>query len=274
MRSVHLVAVNYFGSGSIGPFLDSLRRQTRDDWALSVVDNSCDTDEAGRLKDFADGDERVEVLTAPDNLGYYGGAHWWEANRDGRFPLWTLPCNVDLELAEDFVERLLDSDAGQYVTAPSVRADPSGRQQNPYLVNRPSVREALLWAAVFHWPLTAKWYAQAASLKQALRHRSNPQRALMAGDARDVYAAHGSIMAIHRRFFEAGGTMRHGAFLFGEEITIAEQVRGFGGTVRFEPSIRVVHREHQATGAKRSRLIRRMQGEGTLNTYRLIRRGS
>jgi GT2 family glycosyltransferase len=268
MRAVHLVAVNYFGSGSAGPFLDSLRRQTRDDWALSIVDNSCDTDEAARLKDLADGDERVEVLTAPKNLGYYGGAHWWETGRNGRLPLWTLPCNVDLELADDFVERLLDSDSGQYVTAPSVRADPVVRQQNPYLVNRPTVREALVWATVFHWPLTAKWYARAAALK----HRSAPHRSI--GEARDIYAAHGSIMAIHRRFFEAGGTMRHGAFLFGEEITIAEQVRRFGGTVRFEPGIRVVHREHQATGAKRSRRIRRMQGEGTLNTYRLIKQGS
>ena len=65
---------------------------------------------------------------------------------------------------------------------------------------------------------------------------------------RKIYAPHGACMIFHRRYFECGGALQYGAFLFGEEVAIAERVKRLGGTVVYEPDFRIIHNEHATTG--------------------------
>jgi len=68
------------------------------------------------------------------------------------------------------------------------------------------------------------------------------------GEVEPIYAAHGSFLAFHRSYFERGGTLGHGAFLFGEEIFVAETARRLGLAVLFEPRVIVEHAEHSSMG--------------------------
>jgi GT2 family glycosyltransferase len=68
-----------------------------------------------------------------------------------------------------------------------------------------------------------------------------------------IYAAHGAFLAFRKSYFEAGGTLRHGAFLFGEEIFVAETVRRLGLTIGYDPRLRVFHRGYTTTGYMPSR---------------------
>lgn len=267
MRSVHFIAVNYYGARAVACFLASLRAQSCEEWSLTIVDNSEDPAEVDRLQALADADHRIQIAAAPRNLGYFGGAHWCCAKGSAPIPEWTIVCNVDLELAKDFVRELVDSDQGQYVTAPAILAEPGGRQQNPFMRNRPSVGVMFVRALVFRWWPVARMYGRVSSALARTR-RGGP-----VGPAHEIYAAHGSILPIHRRFFEAGGTLAHPVFLFNEELTIAEFVKRIGGAVRFEPRVRVVHREHQSTGRARPPRILRMQRDAAWYGYQLIRRG-
>src|SRR5205823_4228222 len=78
---------------------------------------------------------------------------------------------------------------------------------------------------------------------------------LLNGDAKRecIYAAHGSFLIFSRRYFEAGGFLDGNLFLYGEEISVAEICRSLGLPVIYEPSLCVLHKEHQSTGRVLSR---------------------
>ena len=279
MRIVHFVAVNYHGAGQIGPFLASLRDQTSAEWSMTIVDNSEDPAEADELRALTADEKHIDVVATPRNLGYFGAARWWYGQVADPTFTWLVVGNLDLSLERGFVEQLVATDHGQYASAPAVTHFPGGYQQNPFMVGRPSLWSMRLRALGFHWRTTARLYAwasatvsaavsAAASAIAARRRRPVPP-----DRARTIYAAHGSIIPIHRRYFDAGGTLDHRPFMFGEEIALAEQVRRLGGSIRFEPSLRATHRANQATGTKRSKTIWRMQRDATRNSYRLIRMG-
>jgi GT2 family glycosyltransferase len=58
-----------------------------------------------------------------------------------------------------------------------------------------------------------------------------------------IYAPQGAFIAFHRSYFERGGTLDHGAFLFGEEIFVAETARRLGMTVMYDPALVIEHTE-------------------------------
>src|SRR3989442_14004267 len=68
-----------------------------------------------------------------------------------------------------------------------------------------------------------------------------------------IYAPHGAFFIFSRRYFEAGGYLDGNLFLYGEEISVAEICRSLGLPVIYEPSLCVLHQEHQSTGKVLSR---------------------
>jgi GT2 family glycosyltransferase len=111
---------------------------------------------------------------------------------------------------------------------------------------------------------------QAAVLASEVKRRLRQPDARVDGCRRPIYAPHGSVIAFHRRYFSEGGNLKHPVFLFNEELTIAEKCRRLGFTVMFEPSLRLIHDKHQATGMWRSGRILRAQAEAAEYGYRLI----
>ncbi len=63
-----------------------------------------------------------------------------------------------------------------------------------------------------------------------------------------IYAVHGSFIAIKKDYFEKGGSLRYGSFLYGEEIFLAEETRRIGLKTGVLSSICVMHNEHITTG--------------------------
>jgi GT2 family glycosyltransferase len=70
---------------------------------------------------------------------------------------------------------------------------------------------------------------------------------------RTIYAPHCSFVIFNRKYFETGGTLKHGAFLFGEEIFVAETVRNLGFRIIYDPRFFVLHREHATTSILKGR---------------------
>ena len=73
-------------------------------------------------------------------------------------------------------------------------------------------------------------------------------------------------MILGRGFFERGGTLLHQPFLFGEEITIAEQARRMRLPVLYLPTVEIAHAEHVST----SRLPSRMHHRFVRDSVRFI----
>jgi hypothetical protein len=269
-EKVHFIAVNYRSSDAVATFVGSLLRQDCDAWTLTLVDNSEDQQEARRLDRMAAASDHIEVRVAPSNLGYFGAVHWIASEMRHERPLWTIVSNVDLQLAEStFVRRLLQENSAAAVLAPSVLSMPGGAEQNPFLETRPRPRWMHRRKLIFANPLSGQLYGLASwarsRLASAVSGGPGPS-----GGRRDIYAPHGSFVALHRRFFDAGATLEHPVFLFNEEITVGEQCRLLRLPVVFEPSLRVVHEAHRSTGVLRSRRVLRAQSEAAAYGYRLI----
>lgn len=71
---------------------------------------------------------------------------------------------------------------------------------------------------------------------------------------RQVYAPHGALMVLSREFFRRGGSLEHPPFLFGEEITIAEEALRVSLPVIYSPSIAVIHEQHASVSRLPSRV--------------------
>ena len=61
-------------------------------------------------------------------------------------------------------------------------------------------------------------------------------------------------MIFYRTYFEKGGTLDHGAFLFGEEVFVAESARKFGMEIVYDKRLRVIHSEHVTTRSSKDRM--------------------
>lgn len=189
----------------------------------------------------------AEVFTASRNLGYLGGCvhavESWKA-RGKTLPDWICISNTDLALADDFLLRLADDEwpdnAG--VAAPDIRLV-NGAPQNPLLWRRPARAMMLAYALLVRSRLFAHSFETAVRLRHAVRTLVGSPNAKSERSA-PIYAPHGSLVAIHRRFFERGAKLHYGAMMFGEEIHIAEQARRVGLRVLWRKDLRVVHDQH------------------------------
>jgi hypothetical protein len=170
-------------------------------------------------------------------------------------PEWLGVTNTDVELGTLFLMGLLETHYPDDVLAiaPRVTRVVDGREQNPFLLRRPSrwyvaaVRLFHRSPALFHalqmaHPLVARarrWRTRRISRRADVRQRCT----------RAIYAPHGSIFFLSRRFFLRGGILAPAWHMFGEEIHIAEQIRAAGGLVLFRPDLLAVHRAGAVTGA-------------------------
>jgi GT2 family glycosyltransferase len=263
MTLIHLIAVNYFGATAVERLIRSLMAQSHHDWRLTVVDNSESEEQVANLRGICSREHRAQVVVAPSNLGYAHAAEWVRSTRSVD-ATWIAVCNTDLQLADDFVAHLTTLGPEKAVLAPDVTAMPSLRKQNPYMLSRPTVARMLFRRIVLSNRFSARM-ALAVARSRPKSRQPSPEIV-----AREIYAPHGCFMLFHEEFFSRGGSLRHGTFLFGEEITIGERTRQLGLRVGYEPSLKVFHEEHQATGHRRTGVMFRAQREAAIHGYRLI----
>ena len=245
------ICVHYHGMKETREFLGSLDALKGNGYHCIVVDNSDDFEPCPGVAE-AVREGLVTTAKPHENLGYFNGAQFGLDQFEGALPDWVVVCNADVTPRYDFLERLASAtvDDRSGVLAPRIVSMPDGEELNPHLVRRPTavamhVRKLFLCSRLLR-PLYFACNRFKRFVFHALRRPTTPRRP--APGRAVIYAAHGSCLVFHRRYFEAGGTLRHSTFLFGEEITVAETVRKLGLRILFEPSLQVQHRQHSSTG--------------------------
>jgi hypothetical protein len=79
----------------------------------------------------------------------------------------------------------------------------------------------------------------------------------------EVYAAHGSFIIFHRNYFLERNDFSHKPFLFGEEISVAENLRSSQLKAVYWPDLKIKHQEHQSTGRIPNRKMRKFISEAS-----------
>lgn len=210
-------------------------------------------------------DQRVMWLRSPSNLGYFGGAAYALHNylRTHELPDWVVISNVDLLLDAGAFLRVLHPYAGKPdvgVVAPAVVSKSTGRQLNPFMVSRPSAIRMHFYKWAFAWAWSLKSYA---SLANWWWHVATPAATnAQCQVSRRVYAVHGCIIAFSATYFRRGGTLSHGAFLYGEEITVAELCRQNSLGVFVDRGAIVEHLDARSTSRKIDTKVAKWVAEG------------
>lgn len=240
---------------------------------LTIVDNSDVSEGEALSAAVQELGGPVRVLTSRENSGYFGGARRGSSNAppDFAFPDWLVISNVDIQFeVSSWLQGLREVDVSIVgVVAPRVVSKVTQRELNPYLLSRPSALRMKLYTIVWGSYLLASIYSMAAEFAShfgLLRIEKSRKPADRAPGAR-IYAAHGSIFALSSRCFDSGRALDHGAFLYGEEITVAEYARSMGLSVIYRPEIEVVHDEHESTSAVPNRQRWRFVHQGALYCY-------
>ena len=263
-----IIAVNYRGADSTIKFLESVSRLEQFEAVkISIVDNASGDGSAEKIRRKISGMVNVELLESPVNRGYFGGAnqalqHYIDS---GNRPDWVIVCNNDILFHDpQFLTRLMERDPAEAgVLAPAIIARLTGIDANPFVHRRPTRWRVLryrFWLSNYYLTWFQQWLAP---YVRVLRHhlyfwRPKPK----VGVCTSIYAPHGSFIIFSRAFFEAGGFIDDGSFLYAEEFRVAEICLRLGVPVLHDPGLKVWHDDHQTTGRNLSRSIYAHQKEG------------
>lgn len=241
-----IVLINFFKDEELIQFVqDCLSRQLNDERLLIIVDNGSNSN---RLHEAFQNSKHIVLLKPASNLGYFGAARYaWEHLQAQSITTDNfIISNFDLEFnavqfLNDLEEKCKTTDAA--VVGPHIISSLSGAALNPMYKERLPLRKLkrLLFVTGFYpFFLTYQW----------LHHLKRSRSSISKTEEKSafVYAIHGSFMILKRSYFEAGGSLNYKSFLYGEELFIAEECRRLGLKIQYEPSLKVVHREHTTTG--------------------------
>lgn len=267
-HEVLIITVNYRGAPATLKFIESFRRmESGHKGHVIIVDNASNDSSCQVIGAAIEGLENFELMASPVNRGYFGGAKWALLQYLGQRerPDWVIVCNNDISFHDPlFLVKLFECDPDEAgMLAPAIMAELTGIDCNPFLQQRPSrwqIQRYRFWLS--HYYLMA-FKQRFAPLARILRHtlRTRRKDSLPAGRAA-IYAAHGSFMIFSRNFFEQGGFIDDGFFLYAEEFCSAEICCRLGLPVVHDPNLKVSHQAHQTVGRYLSRPVFRYQQEG------------
>jgi GT2 family glycosyltransferase len=283
MSSVLVIGVHYRNQADTELFVRDVLVQESGTHVASVIiaDNSADFD-SGRTEQG--GRDRLRIFRPERNVGYLPGAAaaFQSVTSSTAPPTWTIVSNTDIRIpGSDFLTTLLDRvevSADLAVVAPRVKLPGSGRDQNPFLKHRPSAWTMYAKGALWREDWTrAVWRscsnhkaAVTAVLRRTFLRRTFLRRTrgddLHRLETSRIYAPHGSFLIFHANYFQRGGTLKHLAPLYGEEIFVAETVQRLGMYVQYDPRLVVLHKEHSTTAL--SPTAARQMGEATRQVTR------
>ena len=220
MKKYLLICVTYHTDEALHAFVESVHRA------------------AERVK----GQMQVDIEVADngkDNRGYLGGAlPIYNAKAQG-YDFVSIS-NVDLELAPDFFEQLVEinvSDTGWL--APDIYTDKINRHENPYMLSRPKKRNFFIWNIIYSNTFIYRLYHALYVLKSQ-KSKEYPSC--------EIYAGHGSFMLFTKAFVEHYPELHFPAFMYGEEIWLAELTRASKLGVLYDPSLRIENTGNISTG--------------------------
>lgn len=252
--SVVVIGVNYGTDDMSQKFVRSLSVVAEDtDVSIVLVDNSEGTNSSKLFgKIWADNPD-VMCLKPPSNLGYFGGANFGlkEYLACQELPDWVIVSNVDIEFKDEaFFTYLRDVNYGEDlgVIAPSIYSGASQYDYNPYMVSRPSKLEIRFYTLLYCSACVFALYKLLSQMKSQLKCALTSKFIYDSNkDLKVIYAPHGALIIFSKTFFSRGGSLDYPAFLFNEELYVAEIARDVGVHVVYDPNLKVLHREHSST---------------------------
>jgi GT2 family glycosyltransferase len=248
---ITIVAVNYNSARSVSLLLEDLLAQDTSGCALTIViaDNSPSESELSTVRQAYSAVPGVRFERMSHNLGYFGAAHAAFNNIfKERLPDWTIVSNADIRLQQPgFFNLIAALPPEMGIVAPRIISGQTGLDQNPFHRRRPSRSRMMLNRIIPRVGLLAWLLEVQCGVKRRFLSRLALRRIGSERSPQKIYAPHGAFIVFGSRYFQAGGSLDVGAFLFAEEKYVGEACRRLGIEVTYVPWLEVSHDEHVST---------------------------
>lgn len=242
--SLLFLIINFYNESEVVDFITQLTLQKFRDYKVVVVNNGSDKLQWLQKQIILTGE--VMLVNPQKNLGYLGGAAFGltEFRMQYQMPDKLIVCNTDIAFTSDMILSAIE-DLKADVIGPAIISSKTKTDQNPFYTVRISKSKMHFLKFIFSFYLFYLVYQSLALAKNVFKKRAITKQSK---EPLKVYAVHGSFMIFNKSYFEKGGSFNFGSFLYGEEIFVAEIARGKNMEVHYNPSIKVVHKEHSTTG--------------------------
>ncbi len=233
--------VNYRNDAESKAFLrDCLQIPGAEQGHFVLVNNSASSAQDPAFEELLRLSPRVSVLNCPDNPGYFGAGQSALRSFYSESLKFVILSNSDLKiLTPDFYQRLLGFSWGPQVgaIAPSIFSELTRQESNPLYWQRPSTQKIQFLRWIYS-NFALAWLYHLGSTAKGLLQKQVPWKG--GGFA---YAPHGCFLILTENYLKNGGDFSYPIRLYGEEIHLAERLRGQDLKVLLSPELRIVHRE-------------------------------
>lgn len=243
-----LITVNYNSWNDVEKFYNSfLQCKPGKGVKFVVVDNDSETRPNDtflqKLKFRGD-----EVLQLDSNYGYFGAAKQ-ACNRIETIGDFFIISNPDIEiLCTKFFQplRFLLKENFSDVIAPKIVSE-GQKNQNPHRLKGISTSLKVFYKIYFSNYYISKLIRYILPLRVKKRDED------MLKDGQHIFSAHGAFIIFSRDYFEKGGFIDDGYFLYGEEDSIAGICKEKNLSIRYTDKLKVYHHEGVSTNLTLSR---------------------
>lgn len=229
-----LILVNHRAAHLLANAADSARRASAEAIWIVVVDNSDDERERQLIRSLA----IDQVIDAPDNPGYGGGANLGARATAGDF---MIVANPDIEFLPGSIDLLLEQlRAGRVgMAGPRFVWDAAGE----WLLPPPDhpTRRGELGRLLAGW---SSYWRRKWILRRRLRRIEFWERTMPS----DVKVLSGAVLAMRREAFDQAGGFDPAFRLYFEEIDLMRRMRALGLRIRHVPAAVVRHLYNQSAG--------------------------
>ena len=244
------ITVNYCNADITIDLLNNiLELRCIENFTIAVVDNSPDKDDFIKLEKFKNSLPWPSLLLykPSGNIGYFG-AVYFVLNKFGEEKKefqHVIISNNDIEIRDkDFLKKLLVLKEDAAVIAPNIISSLTGMHQNPHFLNPISKWQKNQYRLLYSNFYLGWFLYHSRRLVRSFKKNNDLKMNIK---KQEIFSAHGAFMILEKKFFQAGGIIDHGYFLYGEEISISAQCRGMKLKIIYCPELIVFHNEHTTT---------------------------
>lgn len=184
------------------------------------------------------------------NLGYFGAINYLVENfiKSLSNYLFIIISNNDMIIKDfDFFRKIRQNITKADIIAPRVVSLTTGKDQNPHREKTISPVQKFQYRLLYSNYYVGKiLHLLREAYKKKFVYQKNNQKNLL---ERTIFSLHGSFFIFSHTYFQKGGYIDDGYFLYGEEDSVAAISKQIGCVTRFIPEICVYHNEHQTTEA-------------------------
>jgi len=191
---------------------------------------------------------KTRILNAGENLGYFGGVKFGIEKFPAEDMEYIIICNNDTQILSSDFFRIVEQKLKMFdVIGPSIRTL-TGSEQNPHREVPPSAIVKIYYRIYFASYL-------AAVILTKLRRMLDFPKSKITSDTSEkrIFSAHGAFIIIGKEYFNRGGYIDDGFFLYGEEDSMGAISQENNIRVGYCPELKVLHKESKTIGKGLSR---------------------